>query len=229
MFYTYIIVDSSHEYQKKINEMLATFSIQAVDILNMQQETVGIEDVLKVQAFLSRKPFASTHKAAIVSVDGITLTAQQAFLKTLEEPPQNSFIILCTSTVDTLIPTIQSRAVVIINHHQSKNQLDETKKAEIAQFWTKALKISIGERLKETEKIAKDRAETQAWIEEQIVYFNELLPMSFISDEKSSLKPIQITQILKLLLTTHELVGQNINLKLSIDHLFLKLPKIERN
>lgn len=43
----------------------------------------------------------------------MTVQAQNALLKTLEEPPEYAVIILLTSNVNTLLPTIMSRCVML--------------------------------------------------------------------------------------------------------------------
>ncbi len=56
------------------------------------------------------KPFEGRYKVAIVDeADRMSHSAQNAFLKTLEEPPNQSIIILLTSSPQSLLPTIRSR------------------------------------------------------------------------------------------------------------------------
>jgi DNA polymerase-3 subunit delta' len=56
------------------------------------------------------KPFEGRYKVAIVDeADRMSHSAQNAFLKTLEEPPDESIIILLTSSPQSLLPTIRSR------------------------------------------------------------------------------------------------------------------------
>lgn len=63
-----------------------------------------------VEERLYFKPFEGRYKVAIVDeADRMSHSAQNAFLKTLEEPPDDSIIILLTSNPQTLLPTIRSR------------------------------------------------------------------------------------------------------------------------
>ncbi len=63
-----------------------------------------------VEERLYFKPFEGRYKVAIVDeADRMNHSAQNAFLKTLEEPPNQSIIILLTSTPQSLLPTIRSR------------------------------------------------------------------------------------------------------------------------
>ena len=58
------------------------------------------------------KPYCSSYKIYIVAeAEKLTLQAQNALLKTIEEPPAYAIILLLTSNMDALLPTITSRCV----------------------------------------------------------------------------------------------------------------------
>jgi DNA polymerase-3 subunit delta' len=79
------------------------------DTGKMRQEIV-IKQVRAAQDFLSLKAVGEGRKVLIV--DGAHLMNEEsanAFLKTLEEPPDNSHVILITSRAASLLPTILSR------------------------------------------------------------------------------------------------------------------------
>lgn len=76
----------------------------------------GIKDIKvdqireEVEDRLYFRPFEGRFKVAIVDeAHRMNLNAQNAFLKTLEEPPGDSVIILITSQPQVLLPTIRSR------------------------------------------------------------------------------------------------------------------------
>src|SRR5262245_35512401 len=69
-----------------------------------------VEQVRKLQERLAYRPLEGTRKVAIVvSAHLMNEKAQNAFLKTLEEPPAGAIIILVASNADTLLPTVRSR------------------------------------------------------------------------------------------------------------------------
>ena len=79
------------------------------DTGKMRQEIV-VKQVRAAQDFLSLKAVGEGRKVLVV--DGAHLMNEEsanAFLKTLEEPPDNSHVILITSRVASLLPTILSR------------------------------------------------------------------------------------------------------------------------
>ena len=58
------------------------------------------------------KPYYSEHKIYVIpDAEMMTVQAQNALLKTIEDPPEYAVIMLLTSNIDALLPTIQSRCV----------------------------------------------------------------------------------------------------------------------
>lgn len=85
---------------------LATFP----DLLLVEEESIKVNDVTRIQEFLSERPLYSKHK--VVIIDNCHLMnhqSQNKFLKTLEEAPGFATIIMITSQVTKLLDTIVSR------------------------------------------------------------------------------------------------------------------------
>jgi DNA polymerase III subunit delta' len=73
---------------------------------------IRIDQVRKLQERLSLRALESTFKVAVIlSADAMNLPAQNALLKTLEEPSANTVLLLVSATPDRLLPTIRSRCV----------------------------------------------------------------------------------------------------------------------
>ncbi len=76
--------------------------------------SLNISTVREIGAAVAFRPTEAQWRIAIVDdVETMQETAQEAFLKTLEEPPPYAVIILLTSDVDGLLPTIRSRCVPV--------------------------------------------------------------------------------------------------------------------
>src|SRR5919109_2030307 len=68
----------------------------------------------EVEEKLYFRPFEGRFKVAILDeAERMNQNAQNAFLKTLEEPPPDSVIILITSQPQSLLPTIRSRCQLL--------------------------------------------------------------------------------------------------------------------
>ena len=88
------------------------------DIIRVTHEkpaTIGVEDIRTgVNDDIIIKPYSSDWKIYIISeAEKMTVQAQNALLKTLEEPPAYAVIILLTSNIDSMLSTILSRCVVL--------------------------------------------------------------------------------------------------------------------
>ena len=60
------------------------------------------------------KPYSNRYKIYIIpEADLLTVQAQNALLKTIEEPPEYAIIFLLTENADSLLPTIRSRCVML--------------------------------------------------------------------------------------------------------------------
>ena len=75
--------------------------------------SIGIEDIrTQLIEDVMIKPYCSSYKIYIIDeAEKLTLQAQNALLKTIEEPPAYAVILLLTSNMETFLPTITSRCV----------------------------------------------------------------------------------------------------------------------
>lgn len=87
------------------------FSIfNSVDTLVIEPDKpIGIDEVKQISSFLSRKPYGDKNRVYLKDAHLMTIPAQNAILKILEEPPGNSEIYLVSDQPDQLLPTILSR------------------------------------------------------------------------------------------------------------------------
>ena len=88
------------------------------DIIRVTHEkpnTVSVDDVRnQISGDVSVKPYSSPYKIYIMNeAEKMTTQAQNAILKTLEEPPEYVIIMLLTTNLNALLPTILSRCVVL--------------------------------------------------------------------------------------------------------------------
>jgi len=75
---------------------------------------IGIDDVRNLCHQISLKAYAGRKKIFVLTeADRMTAEASNALLKTLEEPPTNSLLILLTSHPASLFPTIISRCQIL--------------------------------------------------------------------------------------------------------------------
>ena len=88
------------------------------DIIYVSHEkpnSIGIEDIREqLIADVDIKPYTGPYKVYIVDeAEKLTVQAQNALLKTIEEPPAYAVIMLLVNNGATLLPTIASRCVTL--------------------------------------------------------------------------------------------------------------------
>ncbi len=83
------------------------------DVLRLEPGETGAIKVDQVREAIDRaayRPFEGKRRVVIIdSADALLPEAQNALLKTLEEPPPASMFVLVTSRPDVLLPTVRSR------------------------------------------------------------------------------------------------------------------------
>lgn len=86
---------------------------QHPDFLFLQEKTtIGVDDIRKALHFVIEKPLFGRRKVLIINdAHKMNLSAQNKFLKTLEEPPDFLTILMVTSAPGRLLDTIRSRVV----------------------------------------------------------------------------------------------------------------------
>lgn len=88
------------------------------DIIWVKHEkptSIGVDDIRdQLVADMQIKPYSSKYKIYIVDeAEKLTVQAQNALLKTIEEPPAYGIVILLTKNADIFLQTILSRCVVL--------------------------------------------------------------------------------------------------------------------
>lgn len=84
-----------------------------IGVVHEKPNTISIEEIRRqIVEDVQIKPYYGPYKIYIVNdADKMTVQAQNALLKTIEEPPAYAVILLLTNNIDGLLPTILSRCV----------------------------------------------------------------------------------------------------------------------
>lgn len=93
-------------------------SFNQPDIIRITHEkpnSIGVDDIrAQINNDIAIKPYSSPYKVYIMNeAEKMTDAAQNALLKTLEEPPAYAVIILLTTNVNSLLQTVLSRCVIL--------------------------------------------------------------------------------------------------------------------
>ena len=208
--------------------------------------SVKIEQIRYIQRKIQEKPIISNKKVYIINdADKMTTEAQNCLLKTLEEPPEYSTIILIGSNENMFLSTIKSRCMIIhfskIEDEKIRKYLEE--KYELKDISTNMLEIfqgSIGKAI-----LLKDKKEQYEKIEliikslrqKSIIYILNMSEILYKSKEEifDILEYINVI-LIKLAKTDYEYIKcinsveetktrlkQNANYDMSIDNMLFNM------
>ncbi len=84
-----------------------------IHVVHEKPATIGVDDIREqINDTIQIRPYSSYYKIYIVDeAEKMTVQAQNALLKTIEEPPSYAVIILLTTNPESFLPTILSRCV----------------------------------------------------------------------------------------------------------------------
>lgn len=206
----------------KINQLLAKHSLNLgnphPDLLVIEPTlSIGINQIRLIQKFLKFKNYQTKKKAVVIGqAEKLTIAAQNAFLKTLEEPSEDALIILSCQNKEQLIPTIISRCQIIYLANKKEVKIDQTIITHYLLLITELTKVGVGERLKLIEPFAKNREEAIKFLNNIIV----ILQTELIT-QNSQLTNIQLINLIKNCQASLRMLEQNINVKLVLDNLVI--------
>ncbi len=201
---------------ERLEKICAGAKIESVDRnINTFEKAVGIEDIRTIQKKLYLKPIKSKQKAVVIEATfGITLSAQNSLLKILEEPPENTFIILIVSTKNELIPTVLSRCSVI----EAKEivSFDEDELSKISESIAELKTSGVGGKLKLAQDFGTSREEALIFLEKAIIA--QRRKMIENPDDLEMLRTLEeFQQVYPVLKNT------NATVRLTLENLFLSL------
>lgn len=101
---------STQDIASSIQEEDTTIQEQTGSLYIHKTDTLGIEDVQKIQSFHQMtKPSGAHYMVSITVCERLTPEAQNSLLKLCEEPPEDHILIFLTPFTTKLLPTLTSR------------------------------------------------------------------------------------------------------------------------
>lgn len=113
----------------KCKSCLQAASDNQPDIIHVTHEkvSIGVDDIrIQVNNDIQIKPYSSPYKIYIIDeAEKLTEQAQNALLKTIEEPPEYAVVMLLTNNLNALLPTILSRCVTLKLQAVDRDEIKE--------------------------------------------------------------------------------------------------------
>lgn len=106
--------------------------VQSADIVRYypSSNSFGVDDVRNIINEVNKKPYEGNKKVLILyKCDKLTVQAQNALLKTIEEPPKGVYLILLSDSLEIILDTIKSRCQIYkltpLNKEEISTYIDE--------------------------------------------------------------------------------------------------------
>ncbi|MBL7078661.1 hypothetical protein ISS42_03315 [Candidatus Shapirobacteria bacterium] len=209
----FLVVGSQDFFLEKVGSFLGEKGLNLTNnpnLLFLNEPQTGIEEIRKLKGFFTRKKWLEKEKRLVLLAhgEGLSLEAQNALLKTLEEVRKNNYIFISVPNQETLIPTIVSRCQII---HSPNNQTKEGSQPALDFFSLK--KLPLADRLA---SVAPKKINAQE-LEQIIAYYQKQL----VKENFENLKLLK--GWLNLCLQAQKMLEANMKIETAVDWLLLNL------
>ena len=202
-------------------------------------KSIGIKEIRILKKKISRKPFHQKYKIIFIQeAENLTIEAQNALLKTLEEPPGHTIIILSVPSESSLLPTIQSRCR-IFHLPREKTSPPPEDCPEIKVLKKILASPKIGERIQliqpytkaDAKQKQKARPKALEFCQKSLLFLSctseipvlaKFISRSFPSNLSPSLSNLSLFLLLKSLQNSHDLLQKNLSVKLVMENMVLE-------
>ena len=175
--------------------------------------TIKIDQVRDLVERSSYRPFEGRRRVAIVDDAGAMVPgAQNAWLKTLEEPPPSSVFVLVTSRPDTLLPTLRSRCIQLTFRGEPAADTSEAARTIAERVLAQAASGSEAARLESAKDLltgtgaggATDRAQVTAHLQAMASLLRDIQAIAAQADRAAVDARSSANQVLQRLLVSYQ-------------------------
>ena len=212
--HAFLIVGNNHEIRiREIEKRLAEYRISQWDTIRLpDQPGVGIGDIRDFERYLQLTPQNSPAKAGVLTeIDRLTPVAQNALLKTLEEPPPKTYLLAETEHPEVLLPTILSRFSLVNLGATISSPVDEKITPE---FFEKLLQSSPGKKIQLIDPFLATHDDAENFVSSLLTVAQQVLLKHPTQ---------QLTTLIRNLLAARSQLSVNVNPRLVVDNAVLSV------
>ena len=206
------------------------------------KKNISIDQIRSIDEFIISKPIENNKKVICIKCsENLSVEAQNALLKTLEEPPVYLEFILEAQRLKSLLPTIISRCISIeLGASESINIEAENNSNNVDEILN-LLKLDIGKRIDWTIKnkdLVKDSDAFYSYLDSWEVFLRDVLVYdSFdqkliknkykireIDSLQDKIEKKDLMQIMNNIIEAKSFAGSNVNKSLVVENFLLNLP-----
>lgn len=217
--HAYVIEGARAPGLSALRDLMESFGIAVnanPDYHEYQYETLLIEHARELRREQGMRGADGAKKIFVVAFNAIHHESQNALLKTLEEPTDDTHFFFLVRTSEILLPTVRSRMQLV--------RVDEGSSEGPLPLAVEFLRSSISARMKMIEPMTKAKTDDKPRAKEDARLFVEALePLLY---EMITQKEPRIARALEdVLIAKRELSGRSPSVKLLLEHLALTIPK----
>jgi DNA polymerase III gamma/tau subunit len=237
----YLIIETNNKYQVskvlKLSSEISGKTFETIEQLQKHPEVIlkglkkedklGIEDIKDLQTAMTYRPMELSKQIAIIfNCQKMTVEAQNAMLKTLEDYSDWSEYILVVDNDQNLLNTIISRCKKLYTHDNSSTEKPDTISSDTN--IQDLLSESISNQFLFIEKLVEEEKETPDKIINFISNISNYLQQSLqsaINTKDKSKEEESIYAIEKVNIAKRR-IEANTNKKLTLENLLLQLKRV---
>ncbi len=226
--HAYIIEGSRTSGLAALRDLMESFGIATranPDYHEYQHETLLIEHAHILRREQTMRAADGAKKIFVVAFNAITGESQNALLKTIEDPTDDTHFFFLLRTSEMLLPTVRSRMQLV--------RAEEEKEGTPLPFAKEFLESSISVRMKMIEPMTKAKTDDKPRAKEEARVFVEALePLLYkmFAPRGDSLATGGVTRgayaraLEDVITAKRELSGRSPSVKLLLEHLALTVP-----
>ena len=196
--YAFIGGDSLHDELVTFLKEAHSISAQAnPDFFQKKYEVFTIDDARELKSIHETRPIhASGKKIFVVVANGITVEAQNALLKLLEEPAEYAHFFLILPSAHLILPTVKSRLSFVTTgtHDGNRSSGNASASAAASAF----IKTSASARIEIIKKLLEDIAKEKKTKQDAITFLDDIQNLIYIErgvvNGKATLEAIEIAR-----------------------------------
>lgn len=227
--HAYLVTGSGEEERKKaISQKIHDLAILVFQTLLLEalDTSIGVDQIRSFQKQLVLKPKTGSYIVGIIQgANRMTEEAQNAMLKTLEEPPPSVLLFLETEDQSQMMSTIVSRCAIISLLPDNRNPTDDTE--ALITTIDELLRTSPGQLLHKIESIGQSKTEYDTWLDHAMLAVRQAMLSPYTGKGVSKLPPATLIRnapaLLANFLDAKRKITNNVNPKLVMEHVFLSL------
>jgi hypothetical protein len=204
----------------KVKTLISEWQVSQFDTLIVEKEEekkeISIQQIRAMTRQLMLTPTQGPFIVAIIKeAHRMTVAAQNAILKILEEPPAKVKILLTTSTPDALLQTISSRCERYVTIDNPQTHANDAITLESLFLYEKS---SISQMLTSLDSLSITGLDARNFVDGAL----KVLHSAIRSNSSAPYGPEKCANLAKILLKTRMQLASNVNQKLAVDSAFLE-------